>query len=178
MDGIAEFGTDAFPEETDRERLMHLVHELYEDVRPALYRFIGSELRSRQEIEDVIQEAFVRLMAELAAGKSIGNPRAWVFRVSHNLAMDVHRRAGGTVDLAENAVTPVANPEDSTRESERHEAVERAVAFLTPPERRCLELRAEGLRYREIAAILGLQVSTVATFVSRAIRKIARQLNA
>jgi len=46
---------------------------------------------------------------------------------------------------------------------------------LTLQERRCMELRAEGLRYREIAEVLSVRIPTVQTTLDRAIRKIMRQ---
>jgi RNA polymerase sigma-70 factor, ECF subfamily len=48
---------------------------------------------------------------------------------------------------------------------------------LTEPERECLLLRAEGLRYREISDVLGMSPSTVGDTVSRAIKKLAEKCN-
>jgi RNA polymerase sigma-70 factor (ECF subfamily) len=55
--------------------------------------------------------------------------------------------------------------------------METALSLLSVQERRCLELRAEGLRYREIAEALSIGSSTVETFLARAIRKIVKQLD-
>jgi RNA polymerase sigma-70 factor (ECF subfamily) len=67
--------------------------------------------------------------------------------------------------------------ETSLLRAERNRQVRGALALLSSQERHCLELRAEGLRYREIAEVLGLNISTVTTFVVRAVKKIARQVH-
>ena len=49
-----------------------------------------------------------------------------------------------------------------------------AVNALPDRERRCLQLRAEGLRYREIARVLGLSLGTVANAMARALARLRR----
>ncbi|HHN72840.1 MAG TPA: LuxR family transcriptional regulator, partial [Thermopetrobacter sp.] len=47
----------------------------------------------------------------------------------------------------------------------------------SPQERRCVDLRSEGLRYREIAEILGVSLSTVQTFLTRALQKLMKEVD-
>jgi RNA polymerase sigma-70 factor (ECF subfamily) len=49
------------------------------------------------------------------------------------------------------------------------------VLSLTALQRECLHLRAEGLRYREIAELMGISISTVADAVRRASLKLSRE---
>ena len=53
--------------------------------------------------------------------------------------------------------------------------VQQALALLSPQEKQCLHLRAEGFRYREIGEILGLSQWTVVEFLRRALRKLLRE---
>jgi RNA polymerase sigma-70 factor (ECF subfamily) len=48
---------------------------------------------------------------------------------------------------------------------------------LSPQQRRCLYLRAEGLRYHEIAETLGVSLSTVAEYVSRGIARLRKAVH-
>ena len=60
---------------------------------------------------------------------------------------------------------------------EKFRRLSAAMRELAESERECLLLRAEGLRYREIAEVLGLATSTVADTVERANRKLAEKCN-
>ena len=52
------------------------------------------------------------------------------------------------------------------------------IAQLTEPQRQCLYLRAQGLRYREIAVVLGISVSSAAELLQRAVVKLNGELHA
>jgi len=51
-----------------------------------------------------------------------------------------------------------------------------AIGSLSPQQRSCLHLRAEGFRYREIAGILGINPSTVGEFLQRAVKRLRKVL--
>jgi RNA polymerase sigma-70 factor (ECF subfamily) len=65
-------------------------------------------------------------------------------------------------------------PEARVLQRERTARVGAALAELSPQQLRCLYLRAEGLRYKEIAETLGVGVSTVSQFLTRAIARLRR----
>jgi RNA polymerase sigma-70 factor (ECF subfamily) len=52
-----------------------------------------------------------------------------------------------------------------------------ALESLSPQQRNCLYLRSEGLRYREIAEVIGISSSTVNEFLRRAIARLAEAVN-
>ncbi len=152
------------------------VIELYELWRAPVYRYLIAVLGNAAVAEDLTQEVFVRLLEFLKEGDSIRNAGAWIFRVAHNLAVDQHniRLSSGVVWPArfEEGEDPATNAEEEVLEQERCRRVRLALARLSPQERHCLELRAEGLRYREIAEVLGVRVPTIQTFLARAIGKL------
>jgi RNA polymerase sigma-70 factor, ECF subfamily len=162
------------------------VGELFGVLQAPVYRYLCGLLPDRGEAEDVAQETFLRLYSHLHKGHAVGNVRAWVFRVAHNLAVDLHRRrsspagaalAEGWDASAEEQRDPAPSAEQRVLEKEERQRLRRALATLSPQERSCLDLRAEGLGYREIAEVLGVGVSTVSTFLSRGVRKIAREIH-
>jgi RNA polymerase sigma-70 factor (ECF subfamily) len=154
----------------------------YEELGPALRRYLTRRLGDPGQAEDLVQETFLRMYEEIRQGRRIANPRSWTFQAGHNLAVDWQRRRSSEdwaagMAAAESRREPPAGAEASLLRAERSRQVRAALCLLSPPERQCLELRAEGLRYREIADVMGLNISTVTTFVVRAVRKIARRVH-
>ncbi len=130
------------------------------------------------EAQETVQEVFLRLFKVLGEGQDIENPRAWAFRVAHNLGLNTRARERRMAPLAVDLREDHRSPERELLESERQERMARAVAELSPQQRQCLHLRAEGLRYHEIAATLGVSVSTVNEFVRRAVRNLRKVVHA
>jgi len=135
------------------------------------------------QAEEVLQETFLRLCQHLAEDRREANLRGWLFRVAHNLARDEHRRrrrrpsqsfedAPGNIDAQ---TDPRATPEQQLIAQERQDQLVSALERLPANQQQCLHLRAEGLRYREIAEVLGAGVSTVAEWVQQALTTLGKE---
>jgi RNA polymerase sigma-70 factor (ECF subfamily) len=157
----------------------HII-ELYRYLRPSLRAYLNSKGLSREHSEDVIQEAFLRLVRHNLKRGTAGNLRAWMFRVAHNLSMDYHRsqkRQQQGVELAAQLalrehVDPAPDPEQMIILEERVRQLREALAQLTPKQRHALLLRAKGLRYQEIALLMGVSVQRVGELMQRAISRV------
>jgi RNA polymerase sigma-70 factor (ECF subfamily) len=137
----------------------------------------------------VTQEAFIRFYEQLGLGTKIENPRAWLFRVAHNLSVSLQRvehrlvsvpgvlYEGEATGRFHERIDPQSNPEELYLKGERMKRMEAGISQLTQQQRQCLHLRAEGLRYREIAAVLGIGVSSVAEHIQRAIVRLTGEIN-
>jgi len=164
-------------------RLEREVTEIFTRLRMPVYRYVLSIVADPAEAEDVAQEAFLRLYTVARGGGKVENVPAWIFRTAHNLAVDRvrkrdRRRLCEIDTLGELAEAGgEASPEADLAEKQRREAVRSALAALSPQERRCVDLRSEGLRYREIAEILGVSLSTVQTFLTRALQKLMKEVD-
>lgn len=166
-------------------RLEREITALFGKLRQPVYRFVISILKSPTEAEDITQEAFLRLYTALRRGEKIQSVPAWVFRTAHNLAIDRCRQESrlermDPAELAQlpgNTVSSGPGVEQNMLKQQRAQALELALKVLSPQEQRCLALRAEGLRYREIAEVLNVGISTVETFLARAVRKLSREIN-
>jgi RNA polymerase sigma-70 factor (ECF subfamily) len=158
------------------------VSAAFESLREPVYWYVFYIVGNAAEAEDISQEAFLRLFRDLHNGQDIANVRAWIFRVAHNLALSVGRERAAITCGDGEAIQALPDrrpdPEQSAIASETERGIRRALRRLSAQERQCLLLRSEGLRYREIAQILGIRVSTVATFVSRAVSKISEAVHA
>lgn len=151
--------------------------QLYDDLRPSLQAYLCCLGMSSDQAEDVIQETFLRLVTYRVSRGAEDNLRAWVFRVAHNLSMDVHRfqrRWSISEDdephrAIRRRADPAPTPEQLVILEERMRRFEDAFAHLTPKQRQCVLLRAEGFRYREIAVTLGISVQRVGELMQRSI---------
>ena len=131
-----------------------------------------------QDGEDVIQETFLALFQHLKQGRSRENLKGWLYRVTHNLSLKhrMRRAAGPTafditvMDQADSGL----NPEESALWGERHSSLRAALHGLPLLDQSCLRLRADGLRYREIAAILGISLGSVSASLSRSVMRMER----
>jgi RNA polymerase sigma-70 factor (ECF subfamily) len=116
----------------------------------------------------------------LRKGDKLENPRAWVFRVAHNLGLKIRSRQNSEEPLApewgEQYAGQSGNPESELLERERMTRFHSAVEGLSEQQRRCLFLRMEGLRYPEIGSALGISASTVGEFLRRAMERLKRVL--
>src|SRR5262249_4418685 len=134
------------------------VTSAFEVLRDPVYRYLFRVLDNAEEAEDLTQEVFLRLYSYLRKGHPLGNVRAWVFHVAHNLAVDQQRKRVSlqSFDPADfDQIQDLAPGVDQkVLEDEQRRRLRRALDQLSLGERHCLELRAEGLSYREIAEIL------------------------
>jgi RNA polymerase sigma-70 factor, ECF subfamily len=151
--------------------------KLYDDLRLPLQAYLCCLGMSTDQAEDVIQETFLRLVSYRVSQDGENNLRAWVFRVAHNLSMDVHRfqrrwsasdedDAHGTI---RRRADPAPTPEQQVILEEKMRRFKDAFGQLTPKQRQCVLLRVEGFRYREIAVALGISVQRVGELMQRSI---------
>jgi RNA polymerase sigma-70 factor (ECF subfamily) len=152
---------------------------LYQELRQPLLRYLSGLGLAPDEAQDVVQDTFLALHKHLANDGRQSNIRSWVFRVAHNRARNHQQsyaqRMGDSLDLAGDAASGAASPEQIALANEQAQRLDRAVRSLAAQERECLMLRAEGLRYREIAEVLGIPTSTVADIVAQTIKKLAEK---
>jgi RNA polymerase sigma-70 factor (ECF subfamily) len=150
-----------------------------------LYRYLHSAGASAADAEDIAQESLIRLYRQLHQGAQIREVRPWVFHVARNLLIDEKRKWNRRVSLqtdwqtqsrVEGRADPALNPEERAAQRQRLDRLYASVEELTELQRECLSLRAEGLRYREIASILDLSLSTVSDAVHRAVLNLRRRL--
>ncbi|MPY91412.1 MAG: sigma-70 family RNA polymerase sigma factor [Luteitalea sp.] len=176
-------GADAarsIPDSPQSARLERLVTEAFEELSRPIFRYVRGFVRDTTVARDVTQEVFVRLCTELAAGRAIQDVRAWLFRVAHNLAIDEQRRLRTrqaherAAELLLVSSDPSPSAEHDLLRRELHGWLRDALPLLSAQERRCLLLRAQGLRYREIADVLDIRIPTVVTFLTRAIQKLTK----
>jgi RNA polymerase sigma-70 factor, ECF subfamily len=162
----------------EAKTLDQVLSALFDELRVPLFRYVVAMLGSAAEAEDVTQECFVKLFLELRSGRNPNSPRAWLFRVGHNLALDRWRAASPAQGLY-GSVLNVADErypssEDAMLRQERLALMRAAMNRLSTQQRLCLHLRTESFRYREIAEILGVSESTVCENIRRGLSRLIK----
>ncbi len=157
---------------------------LFDQLRDRLLRYVISFGLPVQDGEDIVQEVFFSLFQHLQQGRARGNLRAWTFRVAHNQALKRRSQArtgaqqwpnDGT-SWADLVPDPNPGPEDQMAARQKRQRILAVVKALPEHDRRCLALRAEGLRYREIAEVLDISLGAVALSLERCLTRLARAM--
>ncbi len=160
--------TPAEPATVDARELVAAMYDLHQR---ELFTFALRACRDREGAEDLIHEAFVRLIVEIEAERTPDNIRAWLYRVTANLAASRGRRATvarrwlSTVTRTEAAVH---GPEQTFLEHDRQSDLEGALGELQADARTALLMAANGFSGEEIAASIGRTGSATRTLMCRA----------
>ena len=163
-----------------QQRLEEEVVSLFDHFRGPLLHYVSSFGLAFPDGEDVLQEVFLVLFQHLQSGKPRDNLRGWLFRVAHNLALKRRYREGreseprSAIAAEELVIDPGLNPEDQLVNHQIQQRARAAAQALPEQDRRCLFLRAEGLRYREIAETLDMSLGAVSLSLARSLARIAR----
>lgn len=149
---------------------------LYERTHAAINAFALFLLKNRQDAEDVLQDTFVQIFLSAEQYRSHGKPMAWLMTIARNQAMMRLRNKGRTVTMSPEdwheqfADKPAVSQDDMLT---LHALLEK----LTDEERQIVSLHAlTGLKYREIASMLDMPLSTVLSKYHRAIKKLENSL--
>jgi RNA polymerase sigma-70 factor (ECF subfamily) len=160
-------------------KVRRLVLELYDREHVAIRRYLSSLGVETETGREIIQETFLKLHQHLLGGGDQSNLRAWLYRVAHNLARNGQAsfRASKTDFLSDVAITGdlpahAVSAEDALLAAERTQRFREALRQLNPAQRESLILRAQGMKYREIAEVLNLSISTVSENVGRGLEKL------
>ena len=147
-------------------------HDLVSHV-DAAYNLARWLTGTREDAQDVVQEAFVQAIAHGHRVRG-SDGRAWLLAIVRNGCYTLHRRrrvrAAEDFDEARHSdATASVSPEASAIARETSERVRRAVAALPPEFREAIVLREfEGLSYKEMASVIDAPIGTVMSRLSRA----------
>lgn len=157
--------------------------ELYRRYRDRLYAFLVRYTGDPSTAQDLFQETFLRVFRDRARYEPRAAFATWLFTIARNLFLDSLKKSGvgGTPAQSETAIHAVPDPApDALKNLERREAetaLRQALASLAEEERAILLLsRFEGLRYAQIAEILGTSEGAVKVRAHRALMALRRTL--
>ena len=158
------------------------IEELFRALESPLLHYASRLAGGLAVAEDLVQEAFMRLHAQF---NDVREPRRWLYRTVHNLALNQRRDAQKIVSLEPNP--DETNPKESTdprplpdEQIARWEAiglVRLSLETLDPRAREVVRLKfVEGLSYKEISARTGLGIGHVGYLLHHALKAVADEL--
>jgi len=133
--------------------------------------------------EDLVQEAFMKLHAQF---EQVREPRRWLYRTVHNLALNQRRAAGKIISLnatveeneSSDATDPQPLPDEQIARLEGIGLVRLGLEVLDERSREVLRLKfAENLSYKEISARTGLKIGHVGYLLHHALKTMAEELS-
>jgi RNA polymerase sigma factor (sigma-70 family) len=163
---------------TTERRSDELIESAYADHAGPLLRRLTALTRDGAAAEDLTQEAFVRLVIEVHAGRTPDDVGAWLHRVGQNLATSRGRRIAVAERRSGELIPPMAaaSPESLALAAEDHGSLRSALSELCATDRQVLLLAAHGYRGPEIAQSIGRTTAATRTLLCRARTKIRGRL--
>lgn len=146
----------------------------------AVARFVAS-VGQREDVDEVVQDTFVRAFASLDGFRGESAFRTWLFTIARRLVLDrrrASRRRGEQVEVQDTDVRTEWTALDSVVAEETEQRMRAALEHLTPTQREVFTLRVgEGLSYREIAGVAGTTEGAARVHYHNAMRAIKEFLD-
>jgi RNA polymerase sigma-70 factor (ECF subfamily) len=155
----------------------NLFEVIYKENFPAIYRFGYRLLGNSEQALDMAQEVFLKLYRRLNDGSSINEIKGWLYRTATNLSYDWLRRKSRFQKLWAGHHERIGKDvEKELINAEAIETTQKALEHLPPRDQVLLMLYQDELSYEEISRATGLRKSSLGTFISRAIKRLVREL--
>src|SRR5260221_2371766 len=156
------------------------LERLYDDHAQALFAFLLSFTRNEADTRDLLQELFIKLAQRPCLLEGIRDERAFLLRLSHNLAIDLMRRRSTRQrqyeQMAVEAVDLFATAQEPDEPAFR-EALSGALGELSPEQRAVVHLKLwEALTFEQIAELLDIPLNTAASRYRYGLDKLRQRL--
>ena len=152
----------------------------YEAYARDLNAFARSLVREREAAEDIVAEAYLRLVREAHAGRTPDDVRGWLYRVTANLVLSRGRR----IAVARRFVAHLVDRRTGESPEARHlrldiePGLRDALLALPADSRIAVVMAARGASGREIAEVLGRSEAATRTLLTRARQRLRERLDA
>jgi RNA polymerase sigma-70 factor (ECF subfamily) len=158
------------------------LRELYEQYAFSLLQFAYAMLKNREQSEEVVNDVFLTIWKKEDDLKKVRRIYPYLCQAVKNRALDYlaasrKKKEWSSLDLEENHIAFAMNPEHILLNKELGGRLTQAIQDLPPRCRMILRLAKEdGLKAREVAALLNISVRTVEAQLAIALKKIGESL--
>lgn len=152
----------------------------YDEYSNAIYRYCFFRVYSKQQAEEIMQDAFMKTWQYIADGKEIENIRAFLYRVAGNLIIDsIRKHKESSLDeLMEesNAFEPSSENENDAENKILFKEIKEQLSTLKKEEQTIIIMRhVEGFSPQEIAETLGTNANNISVKLNRAVKKLKKK---
>ncbi|WP_344977273.1 RNA polymerase sigma-70 factor [Compostibacter hankyongensis] len=154
------------------------LRELYECWSGQLFQLAMTIIRSRPLAEEIVEDVFLRIWQQRSRLEQIENLKSYSYILTRNISIDYLRKTSGKriYNLDEVQLPPLlveATPEELMISAELLKKINLAINDLPPKCRLIFKLvKMDGLKYRDVALLLNLQLKTVETQMSIALKRL------
>ena len=146
----------------------------YERTARPLWAYLTRLTGDRQAADDLLQEAYYRLLRAKVAVEDEAHRRHYLFKIATNLARDGYRRQASAPEVIGGTIETDASDTVAAQRTEARIDLARAFRRLRRRERELLWLAyAQGSSHEEIGAALGLRTGSIKPLLFRARHKLA-----
>ncbi|HEU4965377.1 MAG TPA: RNA polymerase sigma factor [Bacilli bacterium] len=155
----------------------HDLDEWYRLYHRDVFAYIGYHVRGRQDVEDIAQEVFVRVLLGAERFQGLASPKTWILAITRRSVADWYRKRKFKNLFSLNEAWDVASEEASLYEraelSAKEQALREALRTLKPDMRDVVILRMlQELSTEEASEVLGWTSAKTRTTLHRAMKKL------
>ena len=154
-------------------------NSFYEEYFPNIFRYVSRFIGNYQEAEQITQQVFVNLYEYLKTNSEIEYPKAYVYRIAHNICINFLKRKKKSDEIITGSdALSYSNSSDYDQavKEQRTISVRDAILKLPRRDQKCIFLYQEGFSYAEIAHSTGIKQTAISKTLSRAIERLSRQI--
>ena len=155
---------------------------IYNEYAPKVYRFAQRYMTNDNDVEDIVQEVFIRLWKVRMSVNPTLNFDNYLFTIARNLIFNHHRARINEVYLQDTVLASLENeydmPEDEIIAQDLSQYIDKIVEQLPPKQQEVFNMsRRQMLTYKEIAEQLGISEKTVESHIYQALKFIRQAIN-
>ena len=136
-----------------------------------MVRVATKMVSDRDVVSDIVQEVFIYLHGKLEEGVKILHLKSWLYRATFNKCVDHLRMQSRFVDMSELQDVPAKG--DTITDEDMRSAIQHALACLPTKERVLVVAYSEGMSYKELSQLTGINYTSVGKTLSRALKKLS-----
>ncbi len=147
-----------------------------------LHRFSYSIVKSNEAAEEIVSDVFIKIWEIRARLAEIDNLKVYIYTITKNFSINYIHKNYKNIPVSMDAMeiepqVSVGNPEELFISTEIINRIKASIQQLPPQCRLIFQLvKEDGMKYKEVAAVLGVSVLTVRNQLAIAIRKITASL--
>lgn len=152
--------------------------ELFLVYHGALVKFCATITRSRETAEEVVSDVFLKLWHNRSSLMKVENFHLYIYIIARNLSInrlhkDKNKECFSLEEMAGEFKSIYLDPEQLMITAEMYRRIQAAINSLPPKCRMIFQLvKEDGLKHREVAALLDISLKTVENHMTIAFRKI------
>ena len=156
------------------EGKMDKMEALYNLIKDDVYAFALSKVCNKYDADDIMQDTFVQIYKNAQLYVCKGKPLSWIFTIESNLINRYFQLKNRKVELNEDVINNIPSQENVYCEEDNY-FLKSLLVNLTKHERQVIALHiVSSLKFKEIADLLSLPLSTVLSKYNRAIKKLKK----